>query len=324
MLSANADAFQPGQSWGVFELGSQEFPPLGTVVPPRKSQDHSRLLTEMNSKLADSEKNIKRLEDRNSWLEWSKKRFKERVEEGQSKIVVLEDTIQEGNGVINGMESDLKYYRARLEKADRDLRLTRCALEERNVEKVDLQEILRRTEEQVRQYHPLEVDKWIGCTLKLKFIFDEISKVGALPEDHADWILPMVESIELPSVSVRTRNQFLPSYNDAHMEDVDSDIEEERIAEWSREAAADSEQLDEDTDDGEVRLQLAIQLSIIDMACDNDTARIIQLSPEEMITDDAPNYDIDLMFNGTRVSPEEMITDDAPNYDIHFLWVSHI
>jgi hypothetical protein len=87
-------------------------------------------------------------------------------------------------------------------------------------------------------------------------------------------------------------------------------------------------QLDEDSDDDEVRLQLAIQLSITDIVCDNDTAynlaRIMQLSPEEMITDDAPDYDIDVMFNDTRVSPEGMITDDAPNYDIHFLWVSHI
>jgi len=87
--------------------------------------------------------------------------------------------------------------------------------------------------------------KWIGCTLGLKFIFDEVKKIGALPKDHAEWIYPMVDSIEIPDVPVRIRNMFLPSHEDAHMEHVDDEDEMDLINEWSREAAVFSDQLGE-------------------------------------------------------------------------------
>jgi len=54
-------------------------------------------------------------------------------------------------------------------------------------------------------------------------------------------------------------------------------------------------QIQLDEEDDEARLQLAIQLSIVDMAGDDN-----DLSPEEMITDDVPDYDIDIMFNNTQ------------------------
>ena len=83
-------------------------------------------------------------------------------------------------------------------------------------------------------------EEWIGRTLKLRYLFDQIQKLGVLPDDHAEWILPMVEDMEIPEVSRRIRDRFLPSYTDAHMEEVDPEVERDQIAEWSREAAAHS------------------------------------------------------------------------------------
>jgi hypothetical protein len=277
-LSASAKEFRPGQPCGEtgFDIKDHDFPVIGSgkqVVDRerywfqeeslnpilKRNIDGLREETEdLTSKLKDSQGNIKELEDRNSWLEWNKKRFKERIEEHKSKIVSLEDTIQDHKEKGSEMESDLKYYKVRLEKADIELRTARIRSDQKSHQIDDIQERLRRTERDLRdrslqweqqvatnRERESSNEKWIGCTLKLKFIFGEIEKIGALPEDHAEWVMAMVDSIEMPPVSVRVRNQFLPSYDDAHMVDVEPEIESERIAEWSREAAIFSDQLGE-------------------------------------------------------------------------------
>ena len=72
--------------------------------------------------------------------------------------------------------------------------------------------------------------EWIGRALKLKFILDEIKKIGALPEDHASWVDPMVEDIEFPEVSIRIRDEFVPTAQTDNIDWVSSDEDED--GEW--------------------------------------------------------------------------------------------
>ena len=80
-------------------------------------------------------------------------------------------------------------------------------------------------------------DEWIGRFLKLRFILNEIKKIGAL-SDNADWVEPIVHQMGEPEVPRYILNRFLPSYNDAHIEN-DGDINEQtnRIEEWTNEAS---------------------------------------------------------------------------------------
>ena len=102
-----------------------------------------------------------------------------------------------------------------------------------------MDQLVASSREEVRNLR-VQDNEWIGRTLKLKFIFDEIEKLCVLPQDHAEWIQPMVEDIVIPEVPRNIRNQFLPSYGDAHMED-DGAEQEEIYASLSREATAFSE-----------------------------------------------------------------------------------
>ena len=75
--------------------------------------------------------------------------------------------------------------------------------------------------------------EWIGRTLKMKFILDEIKKVGALPKDHADWVYPMVDDITIPDVSINIRDEFVPTtqtdnidWSDEEDDDDDDEYDE--------------------------------------------------------------------------------------------------
>ena len=51
--------------------------------------------------------------------------------------------------------------------------------------------------------------EWIGRTLKLKFILDNIKRVEALPKDYAEVFDPMVEQIDIPEGSIAIRSEFV-------------------------------------------------------------------------------------------------------------------
>lgn len=77
---------------------------------------------------------------------------------------------------------------------------------------------------------------FIEATLKMKFIFDEIKKIGALPEDHQEWIYPLIEDIEIPEVSQELKERILPSDEyDPQDDDGDEFDQRERIQEWNDE-----------------------------------------------------------------------------------------
>ena len=96
-----------------------------------------------------------------------------------------------------------------------------------SLEKVrdDLQEDLNITERKLST-SLIGARSWIGCSLKFKFILDEIKKIGALPPDHADWVEPMVEEIRIPVVSINIKDEFVPTIQTDNIDWVDSEEEE--------------------------------------------------------------------------------------------------
>jgi hypothetical protein len=94
----------------------------------------------------------------------------------------------------------------------------------------NLENDLEVTEEELTILQNSEKD-WIGRTLKLKFILDEIKKIGALPEDHAEWVYPMIEDTEIPEVPINVKDMFVPTTQTDNIdwtdEGEDSDNEED-------------------------------------------------------------------------------------------------
>jgi hypothetical protein len=80
---------------------------------------------------------------------------------------------------------------------------------------------------------------WIGISLKLKFILDEIKKIGALPEDHAEWVFPMLDDILIPDVSINVKDEFIPTMQTDNIDWVDSDEEYEEYEEQETDVIGD-------------------------------------------------------------------------------------
>ena len=76
--------------------------------------------------------------------------------------------------------------------------------------------------------------EWIGRSLKLKFILDQIKKIQALPKDHAEWVDPMVDDIDMPEVPINVRDEFVPTTQTDNIDWVDSEDEEDE--EYAQEA----------------------------------------------------------------------------------------
>ena len=90
-----------------------------------------------------------------------------------------------------------------------------------------------------------ETGKWMGRCLRLDYIFKQLRKICALPEDHSEWVYDMVDTIEFPdnpnisiyeSIPLVIREENLPHYGDAHMVMPDRDEERELIQRLSMEA----------------------------------------------------------------------------------------
>jgi len=99
-------------------------------------------------------------------------------------------------------------------------------IESLNKERHDLQHDLDITEGELTIFQKSEKE-WIGRTLRLKFIFDQMKKIEALPEDHAEWVDPMVEQVEIPEVSIAIRDEFVPTAQTDNIDWTDEDEEEE-------------------------------------------------------------------------------------------------
>ena len=73
-----------------------------------------------------------------------------------------------------------------------------------------IQQELGQKNEKIKNLKTSKIE-WIGVALKLKFIHDEIKKIKALRDGHAEWVEPMVEDISMPDVSIRIKEMFIPT-----------------------------------------------------------------------------------------------------------------
>jgi len=103
-----------------------------------------------------------------------------------------------------------------------------------NMQVNDIQHDLDITEEELTISQGKE-KIWTGISLKLKFILDEIKKIGALPDDHKAWVDPMVEDIEIPEVSINIKDEFVPTAQTDNIDWTDEEYEEEVDIDWTDE-----------------------------------------------------------------------------------------
>ena len=115
-----------------------------------------------------------------------------------------------------------------------------------NMQVNDLQHDLDITEEELSIFQKSEKE-WTGRTLKLKFILDEIKKIGALPEDHKAWVDPMVEDIEIPEVSINIKDEFVPTAQTDNIDWVDTEDEEDEEDDYEEEEDIIGDYLDNET-----------------------------------------------------------------------------
>ena len=103
----------------------------------------------------------------------------------------------------------------------------------------DLQSDMDITEGELTIFQKSEKE-WIGRSLKLRFILDQIKKIEALPEDHASWVDPMVEQVDIPDVSINIKNEFVPTAQTDNIDWVDEeeDEEEDEEIDWTDEGGA--------------------------------------------------------------------------------------
>lgn len=96
-------------------------------------------------------------------------------------------------------------------------------------------------------------EEWIGRSLKLKWIFDEMLKIGAVKLPDHEWATDMVQEIEFPNGSNNSvfyevprniRETYLPGVQDAHMEWIEEEDENELIQRLSEEASDFSNSVD--------------------------------------------------------------------------------
>lgn len=280
-ISADASVFYPKYD--------QDFPPIERenteVVELRKELSRVRqqlvardaCMRKMAKELGQVEATNIEIQARADWLEGRKDKFKKKAEEAEKKyseiteeISVLREDYEKK--IINIQQShqneladtDVKWQTA-LENSDENYESLheryKSVLAEvkelRNQDQHPDYDILNQRHESTlaelgelrRKYQSYE--DWCGRSLKLKWIFDEMLKVGAIKLPDHEWALDMVHDIEFPEdhaggqqsifyslVPLSLRQRFLPSHLDSHMEFIEEEDENEIIHRLSEEASA--------------------------------------------------------------------------------------
>ena len=205
---------------------------------------------------------IRRLEARGGWLESKKDSFKEKLRKEKERTSTFHNKIQEliqkcartESQVVESQkayeeskslrEREATRYKEEIQVLDGRLERSETRLVQSDRRQQELQNEIHFLKREIREM-PKADERWIVRTLKFKFLLNEIQKIGALPEDHAEWVFPMVEDIEIPEVSREIRNKVFPSESDAHMIYDSPEERETRLTEWSREASQFSDSLNE-------------------------------------------------------------------------------
>ena len=230
-LSADAPVWNPSESSNPLVLKSEEFPPLGNcwekpLTPTfllEKNAELEKNLASVTKELMDTKADVVRLEKRSEWLEtrrsddrvkhgkmmeemekrfdklWEEKRKLEidfitskedredTIKHQMSRLRVLQETLDEKMGIISDLMNKLK---------------------ERSMEVTSYQDDINRLSARLRE----QSNDWVSHSLKIKCILDEMKKANVLPEDHAEWVYPMVEDIEIPHNSFVSNEEWIGRY----------------------------------------------------------------------------------------------------------------
>ena len=203
---------------------------------------------------------------RMDWLEGRNHEFKRRLDDAKDEFRISREVIVEHESSLENERDKIAELEMTLKENVQKWSDEKKRLQDRIV--FDTEEMDRKDEtidaerevvKQLRERKSIlegnlndaenRTEGWVGRTLKLKFLLDEIKKLGILPEDHAEWVIPMVEDIEIPEVSQVLRRRFLPSYEDAHLEFASEEEETELYERLSRAAAEHSAILGENPEE---------------------------------------------------------------------------
>lgn len=228
-LSAKAQKFEPGRK-----------------THPPKENYYSAVLSKVQK-----ERDVLVKEDKKIMKE-DKKIMKETINMFESEVARLKNEVKDLRA--NSKEVKGAYKKAREEIAD--LKKELSLAESANDDLIEMNQVVRDECDYYRERnfalnqevsdleHRLifstqpdnRGDGFMEATLKMKFIFDEIKKIGALPEDHQEWIYPLIEEIKIPEVSQELKERILPSDEyDPQDDDGDEFDQRERIQEWNDE-----------------------------------------------------------------------------------------
>tara|TARA_B100000683_G_scaffold277444_1_gene336029 strand:+ start:3298 stop:4593 length:1296 start_codon:yes stop_codon:yes gene_type:complete len=216
------------------------------------------------------EEKISSLEHRNTFLEKKKDKYKEisfnykkdldaiceKKESLEKEMKNLQHQHALQKDTIKYLHSDIEILQERRNREHNKLvdeYSSRIANYERSTQ--DLRIVINNQDSLIRKANEKEREAknetatWIGRSLKLHWIIKEMKKVGAIKLPEHDWAIDMVDEIEFPnsdesnpvpsvfmSVPNIIRERYLPSAEDAHMEWVDSEEEEEIYSDLSRQA----------------------------------------------------------------------------------------
>ncbi len=216
------------------------------------------------------EEKISSLEHRNTFLEKKKDKYKEisfnykkdldeihtSKESLEKEMKNLQHRHAQQKDTINYLHSDIEILQERRNREHNKLVAeysSRIANYERSTQdlqiSINIQDsLIQKAVSEVKK-EKIEKETWIGRSLKLHWIIKEMKKVGAIKLPEHDWAIDMVDEIEFPnadeshnvpsvfySVPSIIRERYLPSAEDAHMEWIDSEEEEEIYSDLSRQA----------------------------------------------------------------------------------------
>jgi len=269
ILSADAEPFVPGKDVVQCTDPQEEVilqEPLALMESLDSDAERLALQEKHNRMIQAAEDHLKKelssvLEDKIKRIKKKKDEVIEELVKEQKKNKKLSLELSNSSSENEKLTKIIKEKDKEIEtcKNEKTIRIREC-LRDQERETLALNNQIRECEETLQQHvrrrrelmdeierltlNPVQ-EKWIGSTLKMKFIFDQIKNLGVLPEDHADWILPMIDDIEIPEVSRQIQQRYLPSYQDAHIVNVEEVEEMEIYERLSQEASQYSQLLGE-------------------------------------------------------------------------------
>ena len=278
-LNPNASEFVPfkGKARGL--KGLVDSKPIQTTEEYEK--EWPAITENSSSKVSSLEYELAKSKQRMIWMERKKKEVEEKNNTQEKNIKDLEYQLRttrqrserlervidrnskEHTVVIEKLSRELDSYRNSLRRVNRnyddlvsDYRERGVVLENYRQESTRLREVINN----LNQLGPRDqTEAWIGRTLRLKFIIDEMEKVGAIRLPDHDWAIDMVKDVEIPEVSSEIKNRFLPSYQDAHMVFDGGEQEQAEIYEELSRAATEHSEFLGDNPEEKISAAVTIQ-----------------------------------------------------------------